>query len=231
MKYLDLTLAAPAENLACDEALLDWCEAGSCPEGLLRFWEPVQYFVVVGYGNRTAADVNLPACKEMQIPVLRRCSGGGTVLQGPGCLNYSVLLKIDETTQGITETNRFVMNRNAGAVAPLVEQRISVQGFTDLTLGNLKFSGNSQRRKRQWLLFHGTFLMDVNLDLMEKLLLPPPKQPPYRQNRSHADFLTRFPVPGKAIKAALQKAWDAIIPLESWSAGKVSSYLAKCHLA
>ena len=26
MKYLDLTLSTPAENLACDEALLDFCE-------------------------------------------------------------------------------------------------------------------------------------------------------------------------------------------------------------
>ena len=28
MQILDLTLPSPAENLAADEALLDWCEAG-----------------------------------------------------------------------------------------------------------------------------------------------------------------------------------------------------------
>ena len=28
MKYLDLTLPTPEANLACDEALLDWCDAG-----------------------------------------------------------------------------------------------------------------------------------------------------------------------------------------------------------
>jgi lipoate-protein ligase A len=231
MKYLDLTLPTPAENLACDEALLDWCETGGCAQGLLRFWEPAEYFVVVGYGNRSASDVNLPACRQMQVPVLRRCSGGGTVLQGPACLNYSLLLKIEEQTQGITETNRFVMSRNAAALVPLDERPISVQGFTDLTVGNLKFSGNSQRRKRQWLLFHGTFLIDVDLDLMEMVLLPPEKQPPYRQNRSHSDFLTRFPVPAKTIKAALQGAWGALEPLERWPSESVGNYIAKCQLA
>lgn len=230
MKYLDLTLRTPAENLACDDALLAWCEAGGCADGMLRFWESPQYFVVVGYGNRNADDVNRVACGEMQIPVLRRCSGGGTVLQGPGCINYSLLLKIDDSTAGITETNRYIMERNAVAVAPLHSQPVSVQGYTDLAMGGKKFSGNSQRRKRFWLLFHGTFLTDLNLDLMEKVLLPPPKQPLYRQNRSHSDFLTRFPAPPKAIKAALQKAWGAVTPLEAWPADSVSNFIAKCQV-
>jgi hypothetical protein len=39
MKLLDLTLATPADNLACDEALLNWSETGEGGE-ILRFWEP-----------------------------------------------------------------------------------------------------------------------------------------------------------------------------------------------
>src|SRR3989442_6260317 len=94
VKYLDLTLPTHAENLACDEALLDWCDERDGPE-VLRFWEPRQHFVVVGYGNRVEREVNVAACHELSIPVLRRCSGGGTVLQGPGCLDYSLILPID----------------------------------------------------------------------------------------------------------------------------------------
>src|SRR4029077_18373734 len=94
MKWLDLTLPTPAENLACDEALLDQCEAGQ-GEGVLRFWEPPGLFVVVGYANPVATEVNAAACREHGIPIFRRCSGGGTVLQGPGCLNYALILKIE----------------------------------------------------------------------------------------------------------------------------------------
>ena len=60
MNYLDLTFPTPEENLACDEALLDWCEAGDGPE-VLRFWEPQQHFVVVGYSNRVEREVNVEA--------------------------------------------------------------------------------------------------------------------------------------------------------------------------
>ena len=54
MLRLELSLPTPAENLAADEALLDWCEAGHCAETLV-FWEPREPFVVVGYANKVAA--------------------------------------------------------------------------------------------------------------------------------------------------------------------------------
>ncbi|MGH7993387.1 MAG: lipoyl protein ligase domain-containing protein, partial [Limisphaerales bacterium] len=66
MKLLDLTLASPAENLACDEALLNWSEAAGGE--ILRFWEPREYFVVVGYANRVETEVNVAACQAHGIP-------------------------------------------------------------------------------------------------------------------------------------------------------------------
>src|SRR5215203_5375001 len=91
MNYCDLTLPTPAENLACDEALLDACTGRM---ELLRFWEARDYFVVLGYANKVATEVNFSFCKQNKIPILRRCTGGGTVLQGPGCLNYSLILPV-----------------------------------------------------------------------------------------------------------------------------------------
>src|ERR1039458_3609667 len=93
MRHLDLTIPSPAENLACDEALLDWCESGTGAE-CLRFWESPEPFVVVGYANKVETEVNVAACEARKIPILRRCSGGGTVAQGPGCLNYALILPI-----------------------------------------------------------------------------------------------------------------------------------------
>ena len=72
---LDLTLPSPAQNLACDEALLDQAELGGGP-GILRFWESPDFFVVLGYANRWTEEVKTAACREENIPVLRRCSGG-----------------------------------------------------------------------------------------------------------------------------------------------------------
>ena len=210
MKYLDLTLPAPAENLACDEALLDRCEEGEAG-GVLRFWEPRESFVVVGYANKVAAEVNVEACRAHGIPLLRRCSGGGTVLQGPGCLNYSLILPMQNfgPLESVTGTNRFVMQRQQEVLTKLLGRPVQIQGHTDLTLGDLKFSGNAQRRKRQCLIFHGTFLLNFDLAQVQQFLTFPSKQPNYRQGRSHQDFLTNLQLSAVAIKQALGEGWGA----------------------
>src|SRR5262249_40294273 len=152
-----------------DEALLDQCEAGEGDE-VLRFWEPRHYFVVLGYADCVATEVNAAFCRQNTIPILRRSTGGGTVLQGPGCLNYSLVLKIKEDGpfQGITSTNDFVLHRHKTTLARLLRAPVEKQGHTDLAIGGVKFSGNAQRRRKQALLFHGSLLLHLDLELVEK---------------------------------------------------------------
>lgn len=211
MNLQDFTFPTPAENLACDEALLDWCEAGG-DEEILRFWESPTYFVVVGYANRVASEVNVAACERHKIPILRRCSGGGTVVQGPGCLNYALILKItaEGPTRNISTANQFIMERNRAAIESAIGNRqstIEIRGHTDLALNGLKLSGNSQRRRKHFLLFHGTFLLRFELNLVGKLLPMPSKQPDYRQGRSHGEFVINLNLPAMDVKAGLRKAW------------------------
>jgi lipoate-protein ligase A len=218
MKWFNLNLSDPAAQLAGDEALLDWCENNQGEETLL-FWEPRETFVVVGYANKIASEVNVEACQKNGIPIFRRCSGGGTVLQSPGCLNYSLILKITEDgpCRNITSANQFIMERNRAAIASIPSSfsplNVSVSGHTDLAIAGRKFSGNSQRRKKNFLLFHGCFLLDSNLTLISKFLRMPTLQPSYRAGRDHDDFVTNLNVPADQVKAALQQAWNAIEPL------------------
>jgi lipoate-protein ligase A len=224
MKSLNLPHQSPAQNLAADEALLDWCEAGHGDETLL-FWEPSETFVVVGYANKVATEVNVAACEAKGIPIFRRCSGGGTVVQMPGGLNYGLILRITETspTRNITTANQFIMEKNRAAMemlarvtpcAPVGGQRtarptINVRGHTDLCLDNLKFAGNSQRRRKNFLLFHGTLLLGCNLALISELLRMPSLQPDYRASRPHEKFVTNLNLPAEKVKAALVKEWNA----------------------
>jgi lipoate-protein ligase A len=213
MKHLDLTLSSPAENLACDEALLDACEENDGGE-ILCFWESPEPFVVVGYANKILSEVNVAACKSKGVPIYRRCSGGGAVVQMPGGLNYSLILRITETgpTRNITTANEFIMERNRAAIESALcipHSAISIRGHTDLCLGDLKFAGNSQRRRKHFLLFHGTLLLDCDLTLINELLPMPSLQPDYRARRSHMNFLTNLKLPSAQVKAALAKAWKA----------------------
>jgi lipoate---protein ligase len=132
VKLLDLTLPTSAENLACDEALLDLCEEEG--EQILRFWESRQHFVVLGYANKIESEVNVDECRRRDVPILRRCTGGGTVVQGSGCLNYNLTLRIPESGPllTVTGTNDFVMQRHRAAMEELLGVPIAVKGHTDL---------------------------------------------------------------------------------------------------
>ena len=218
MYRLDLPPLTPAEQLAADEALLDACEAGHGDETLL-FWEPRETFVVVGYANKVATEVNVAACEKAGVPIFRRCSGGGTVVQMRGGLNYSLLLRITETgpTRNITTANQFIMEKNRAAIEsvspnsqlPSANCQISVRGHTDLCLDHLKFAGNSQRRRKNFLLFHGTLLLDCDLARIGELLRMPSLQPDYRVSRPHSDFVTNLNLPAETVKAALANEWNA----------------------
>lgn len=208
LRLLDLSYASPAENLACDEALLEELEAGH-GEPTLRFWESPVPFVVVGYSNAIGTEVNRFECDQRGIPILRRSSGGGTVVQGPGCLNYNLTLPIADNTAGITETNCFVMRRNRDAMRDLLARNVEIEGHTDLAIDGVKFSGNAQRRKSRALMFHGCFLLHFELQLIEALLAHPSKEPSYRSRRSHGEFLLNLGVTIETVKGAIASAWCA----------------------
>ena len=168
--------------------------------------------MVVGYGNRVHEEVDEEACARREIPILRRCSGGGTVLQGPGCLNYSLVLRIeaDHAYATISGANRAIMKRNATALCSVLGNEPGLDGLTDLTLGGKKFSGNAQRRRRHFLLFHGTFLLSFDLSMIAASLKMPSRHPPYRENRGHLDFLCNLEVSAAQIKEALANQWRAM---------------------
>jgi lipoate-protein ligase A len=120
-------------------------------------------------------------------------------------------------TRNITSANRFIMETNRAAIADIFPQSavrnpqsaISVRGHTDLCLGDLKFAGNSQRRRKHFLLFHGTLLLNCNLTRISELLLMPALQPDYRASRSHSDFVTNLNLTAENVKAALAEEWNA----------------------
>lgn len=211
IKYLDLTFPDPESNLACDEALVGLCENSNTVE-ILRFWEPHNYFVVVGYSNRISSEVNLPYCQQANIPVLRRFSGGGAVLQGPRCLNYSLIVQQERSKafSDIVDSFDFVIGSHREALERMLCRPLQVKGISDIVIGQRKFSGNAQHRKRRCVLVHGTFLLGLDLSIMENCLLMPARQPPYRANRSHEQFVGNLEaVRAGDIRSAIREVWRA----------------------
>jgi lipoate-protein ligase A len=208
MKFLDCTLATPAENLALDEALLDAAQLGECPE-VLRLWESAAPIVVVGRASQVAVEVDLDACRARHIPVLRRTSGGAAIVAGPGCLMYALVLSYERLPhlRMIDQAHSFVLETIASSLRTRVPM-VSRCGISDLTIdGRLKFSGNSLRASRTHLLYHGTLLYEFPLPLVGQLLLTPPRQPEYRARRAPLSLSPPKHHDGCAGEVTRQRQW------------------------
>jgi lipoate-protein ligase A len=216
MHFLDLTLPTPEENLALDEALLLQAEAGELGE-VLRVWEEPRPVVVLGAGGRMAEDVDVDACRADGVPILRRASGGGTVLLGRGCLLFSLVLDYERSPalREVRWSYGYILERIREALAELLPG-IERAGTSDLAAAGRKFSGNSQQRKRHYLLHHGTLLYAFDLSHIGRYLRAPARQPEYRKNRPHADFLVNLPAGASVLTAKLRGAWGADHDLREW---------------
>ncbi|QDU07882.1 biotin/lipoate A/B protein ligase family protein [Gimesia aquarii] len=212
--YTETILPTPAENLALDESLLYQINEQDSA-GCLRIWEVDQYTVILGSSNQVAANVNLSACRQDQIPILRRCTGGGTVLLGPGCFIYSLFLRItaDQHLIGIEATTREILEQICVSLNKRKPNpKIEVQGISDLTVQGQKFSGNSQRWLTTTLLHHGTILYDFDLDRIPRYLISPEREPEYRSGRDHLEFVINYPHSLPELKEAFIETWNATAP-------------------
>ena len=207
---IDQTFPAVATNLAADEALLLAAEEGAGPP-ILRFWELDHPAVVLGASCRLAREVRVEACRADGVPIARRSSGGGTVVIGPGALSVTLVLPLDAEPaafRAVDTAQRFVLDRVAGALrdfGPPVE----MLGSGDLTVGGRKVAGSAQRRLRGHMMIHFSLLYDFDLPLIDRYLAMPPRQPSYRADRGHLDFVANLPLPRAAIVAAIRAAWAA----------------------
>lgn len=125
--------------------------------------------------------------EQNHLPVIRRFSGGGTVV-------------IDENTIFVT----FICNKASHPfpaypepILRWAESRLAplTPGLAlrenDFVLGEKKCGGNALYIKKDRWLIHTSFLWDYDPQKMA-LLKYPPKTPTYRQGRSHEEFICRL---------------------------------------
>lgn len=127
---------------------------------------------------------------------------------GAGCLAYALALPLTDELRamGVTTVTRSIMQTIADSLAPLATG-VTVCGTSDLVLNDRKFSGNSQRWLKQAFLHHGTILYDFDLPALPRLLKQPTRQPEYRLQRTHQDFVTNIPLKRQQIVDCLVNAW------------------------
>ena len=176
----------------------------------LLVWESARPAVMVPRQGDPAAWVHVAACAARGIPLLRRESGGGAVVVGPGCLNVALVLSLDRRPwlADVGCSYDWLLGRVAGVLAI---DGVAIRA-TDLALRERKFAGHAQRRVRGVLLHHGVLLYDFDLDLVDALLPEPPRRPAWRGDRTHREFLTNAPLARDEIVRRLRRLPEALAP-------------------
>jgi len=197
----------PEEAIALDELLLSKAESDGLGE-TLRFWNANDHFVVVGRAGIIRKDCNQEKCRRDNIRIIRRISGGGTVMQGPGCFNYSLILSYrrDERYTNVRNSYSRILEDISG-IFKTKGYDVEFFPISDLALDGRKISGNAQARKKRYFLHHGTFLFDFDLKRITFYLKHPTKEPEYREARRHEDFLANIPVTCAELKEFITDAF------------------------
>lgn len=217
MKLLQLTHETAAANLAIDEALLETAEATENHPEVLRIWEPQLPLVVLGRSSPVEREINLAYCRSANVEILRRCSGGQSIVTGPGCLMYAVLLNYRQRPElrMLDFAHRYVIGEMKAAIERL-EIGVDMEGTSDLTYQGRKFSGNSLRCKKNWFIYHGTMICDLEIELIANCLGSPIREPDYRENRAHHDFLIQLPTTTLSLGQAIIEQWGVTEKLVHW---------------
>ncbi|KAG2386233.1 hypothetical protein C9374_002679 [Naegleria lovaniensis] len=149
-----------------------------------------------------------------KIPIVKRFSGGGTVLVDEQTVFVSIIgshqfLKYSSfdpnLTRKIMEREQDheiqykaypeeIMSWTHGFYNPIFPSSLDFKLRENdyIFYGGKKFGGNAQYvtggKSQRWV-HHTSFLWDMNNELMERYLKMPEKKPEYRHSRSHTDFL------------------------------------------
>lgn len=174
------------ENVELDERMLR--AARGLGRVTFRLWWGTAPTVVLGSSEDADVVADVRRCAELGVEIIRRTSGGGAILQTAGVLNYALVAPAPAAfwiKELFLVSSRILIEglRMLGLDA-------RQQGTSDVTVGDLKVSGNAMARRAGGILVHGTLLYDLDAALVEASLRHPPREPEYRRGRPHRHFIT-----------------------------------------
>ena len=242
-----LTAALPSveENLALDEALLELAHEGLATTTCVRTWMAAEPAIVLGSSSRVEEEIDPAFCEAAGVRVVRRPSGGATVVLGPGCLMWSVITPHPENVPPVEAIHAAMLEPLAAALSAALPaagchagRRVARRGTSDLAVieagdgvHDRKVSGNALRVRRHGVLYHGTLLDSFDLGIVGRVLRHPPREPDYRSHRSHGDFLANLELGRETLEQIVRTAFNATISHGDWPRDRVARLVAERYAA
>ncbi|MFX0097652.1 MAG: biotin/lipoate A/B protein ligase family protein [Candidatus Hodarchaeota archaeon] len=170
-RLIDLEVLSGPMTMAIDEAILRLTALGRSPPTLRLYrWNPST--VSIGYFQSIHEEVDLEVCRELEVDVVRRITGGGAVYHDyDGEITYSMIVKEDnpKIPRNIMESYRLICQGIVGGIKNL-GLNAEFKPINDIIANGRKISGNAQTRRQNVFLQHGTILVDFDPEAMFKVL-------------------------------------------------------------
>ena len=151
-------------------------------------YEPPEVSVVIGRGGRQELELNTTRIAADGVTLYKRPGGGCAVVLDSGNLVVSIaapLPGIGGIKSSFTAISDWLVTALAACGVPGVKQR----GISDLAIGERKIGGSCMYRTRDLVYYSTTLLLDPDLELVDRYLLHPPREPDYRAGRPHRQFM------------------------------------------
>lgn len=183
----------------------------SCDQDMtIKVFVPSTTVVVLGQNNKAQTEVHEQNCAKDGIEVLRRKGGGGTVVLHDGC----VVVSVGGWVKDYYDNSRYFQRLNQSIIAALATREpllkgLSQNGISDIVWQDKKIAGTSLFRSRNYFLYQASVLVDPKLPLIEAYLQHPTKEPDYRGQRSHRQFVTGIRYIDPSLKDTTAEQWSA----------------------
>lgn len=169
-----------------DDALLERARVEGCGQVAVYCLE--QTLVVLGRGSKPELELDVAACQQDGVEIVRRRGGGCAVVLDPG----NVIVSYAAPLTGLGDNKRLIQGLAdwlAGGLAAMGVEGVARRGISDLVQGERKVSGSCVHRSRDIYYFSASLLVAPRLELMTRYLVHPPREPDYRAGRPHEAFV------------------------------------------
>lgn len=151
-------------------------------------WIPERSYIVLGASNNIQDALILENVLVDNIPVLKRPSGGQTVMLTPNNVIISIVFP-DAGVQPkdvFSQVNKLIVSvlKNNGV------DDLRLSGISDIAILEKKILGSSIYRSKHMLLYHAVLNVSEPAETFERYLKHPTKEPDYRKGRKHGEFVT-----------------------------------------
>jgi lipoate---protein ligase len=203
IRWLDTGLGSARWNIALTAALAELHRAGDIDDSI-RFYR-YQPSVLIGRHQSVETEVRIDRCRQLNVEIARRMTGGGAVYMDRGVLAWDVVACRGRLAKGIHDASAVLCAGIARGLEPLGMKAV-FRPPGDVLVEGRKLCGSSGYADGETLVCQGTILIDVDFARMASLL-----EAPVAGQVTSIKAITGSCPPLGAVEAAIGEGLSAVL--------------------